>query len=198
MRKNNLKIILIITILFIISICTAKHVCAIFKTNKVKENKTVKLKHVNYPLLNTFTIPKVTSSIKEKTKEIQKPKYTEDELYWLAKIVYAEAMEDTDEGQQAVANVVLNRVSSSEFPNSIYKVIWQKTGKLHQFSPCADGGIKREPDKKAIGNAKIILEGKRLLPKDVLYFYMPTNGNKKNWIRNRKVYKKIGAHRFCY
>lgn len=58
---------------------------------------------------------------------------------WL-KIVHAETFYDTDEGQQAVANVVLNRVNHSEFPNSIYDVIWQKTGKTWQFSPCGDGG----------------------------------------------------------
>jgi N-acetylmuramoyl-L-alanine amidase len=198
MRKNNLKIILIIVVLLIVSICSAKHVYALmFKTNKIKENKTVKLKHIDYPLLNTFTIPKVTSTKKD-TKEIENPKYTKDDLYWLSKIVHAEAPDDTNEGQQAVANVVINRVNSSEYPDSIYKVIWQKTGKLHQFSPCDDGGIKREPSEKAIKNAKVILEGKRVLPKDVLYFYMPTRGNRGDWIRSRKVYKKIGVHRFCY
>ena len=124
--------------------------------------------------------------------------YTEEDLYWLSKIVMAETFYDTDEGQQAVANVVLNRVSSSGFPDSIYEVVWQKTGETWQFSPCGDGGIHREPDERAIENAKVILRGERVLPEDILFFYMPTKSNKSNWIRSRKVYKKIGVHNFCY
>lgn len=134
--------------------------------------------------------------ILEETEEV-KP-YTEEELYWLAKIVYAEAGYDINEGQQAVANVVINRVNHPNFPNNIYDVIWQKTGKIWQFSPCGDGGINKEPDERAIENARLILEGKRVLPEDVLFFYMPTEGNKNDWIRTREIYKTIGVHRFCY
>ena len=130
--------------------------------------------------------------------QIEIKTYTDEDLYWLAKIVYAEAGYDVDEGQQAVANVVLNRVNSPDFPDTIYDVIWQKTGKVWQFSPCGDGGINKEPDERAIENARIILEGKRIIPEDVLFFYMPTKGNAKDWIRTREIYKKIGVHRFCY
>jgi spore germination cell wall hydrolase CwlJ-like protein len=123
--------------------------------------------------------------------------YTEDDLYWLAKIVYAEAGYDTDEGQKAVATVVLNRVDSSDFPNNIYDVIWQKTGSVWQFSPCGDGGIDKEPDERAYDNARAVLEGDRTLPGDVLYFYMPTPGNQGDWVRGREIVEKVGVHRFC-
>jgi spore germination cell wall hydrolase CwlJ-like protein len=124
--------------------------------------------------------------------------YTEDDLYWLAKIVYAEAGEDIDLGQQAVANVVLNRVESPNFPNTIYDVIWQQTaGGVWQFSPCGDGRINLEPDERTIKNARLVLEGLRILPEDVLYFYMPTEGNRGDWIRSREVVEKVGVHRFC-
>ena len=113
--------------------------------------------------------------------------YTEDDLYWLAKIVFAEAGEDIDLGQQAVANVVLNRVKSPNFPNTIYDVIWQQTaGGVWQFSPCGDGRINLEPDERAYENARLVLEGLRVLPDDVLYF-----------IRSREVVEKVGVHRFC-
>lgn len=140
----------------------------------------------------------IVEEVEEEIKIIEEPKYTEEDLYWLAKIVHAETFYDTDEGQQAVANVVLNRVNSSGFPDSIYEVVWQKTGNTWQFSPCGDGGIHREPDDRAFENAKVILEGKRVLPEEVLFFYMPTSGNKHDWIRSRKIYAKIGVHRFCY
>lgn len=201
MQKRKLKIILIILVLLIVSICTAKHVNS--ENNKTNNNKTVQIRYPSYDMANVFKMPESTktriNNMKNQleNKKDTKPNYTEDELYWLAKIVHAEAFYDTDEGQQAVANVVLNRVNHPEFPNTIYDVIWHKIGKLYQFSPCADGGINREPDERAIENAKIILEGKRLLPEDVLYFYKPTKGNKSNWIRSREIYKKIGVHRFC-
>lgn len=142
------------------------------------------------PLINTL--------MSSPEPQIEVKTYTDEDLYWLAKIVYAEAGYDVDEGQQAVANVVLNRVNSPDFPDTIYDVIWQKTGKVWQFSPCGDGGINKEPDERAIENARIILEGKRIIPEDVLFFYMPTNDNVKDWIRTREIYKKIGVHRFCY
>jgi spore germination cell wall hydrolase CwlJ-like protein len=123
--------------------------------------------------------------------------YTEDDLYWLAKIVFAEAGYDTDEGQKAVATVVLNRVDSPDFPNNIYDVIWQKTGSVWQFSPCGDGGIEKEPDERAYDNARAVLEGERTLPGDVLYFYMPTAGNRGDWIRSREIVEAVGVHRFC-
>jgi hypothetical protein len=123
--------------------------------------------------------------------------YTEDDLYWLAKIVYAEAGYDTDEGQRAVATVVLNRVDSPDFPDNIYDVIWQKTGSVWQFSPCGDGGIDKEPDERAYDNARAVLEGERTLPGDVLYFYMPTPGNRGDWVRSREIVEAVGVHRFC-
>lgn len=206
MRKKNLGIILIMLILLIVSVCTAKHVHS--ENNKINNNKVIKLQYSSN-IYNVFKIPEATKLIIENTeKQVETQNkiknqdielsYTKDDLYWLAKIVNAETFYDTDEGQQAVANVVLNRVNSEEFPDSIYKVVWQKTGKTHQFSPCADGGINREPDERAIENAKIILEGKRVLPEEILFFYKPTKGNKSNWIRSRKIYQKIGVHRFCY
>jgi N-acetylmuramoyl-L-alanine amidase len=143
---------------------------------------------------STLTTPPSTAAI----TPVSTPKYSQDELYWLAKIIHAEAPDDTDEGQIAVGNVVMNRVNHPDFPNTIYDVIWQKTGKLYQFSPCGDGGIKRELSDKACKNAQLVLEGKRILPDDILFFYMPTKGNQKDWIRSRKIYKKIGVHRFCY
>lgn len=184
-------------------------ICVLIVTNPIhilsnKNKETINIRQENTiheifaETLEIYNELKKEETIEETNEEIQLKNYTEEDLYWLAKIVHAETFYDTDEGQQAVANVVLNRVSSSEFPNTIYEVIWQKTGKLYQFSPCADGGINREPDERAFENARVILEGKRVLPEDILFFYMPTEGNKHDWIRTREIYDTIGVHRFCY
>lgn len=134
----------------------------------------------------------------EKIIEVEKKVYIGIELedwIWLSRIIYSETTGDIDANAIAVGNVVMNRVKSPDFPNTVKEVIWQNTG-IYQFSPCADGRIYLEPDERAIENARLVLQGLRTLPDDVLYFYMPTEGNKGNWIRSREVYKKIGVHVF--
>ena len=64
---------------------------------------------------------------------------SDKELHLLQKIVMAEAEGEPYEGKVAVANVVLNRLRSANFPDTIYKVIYQKS----QFSPVANGRMKR-------------------------------------------------------
>lgn len=71
-----------------------------------------------------FTLITNTMPTEASTTPVNTPKYSQDELYWLAKIIHAEAPDDTDEGQIAVGNVVINRVNHTDFPNTIYNVIW--------------------------------------------------------------------------
>ena len=61
------------------------------------------------------------------------------EYEMLLRIVEAEAGGEDTEGKILVANVVLNRVESEKFPDTIEEVIFQKNGKVTQFSPIADG-----------------------------------------------------------
>ena len=194
MRKLKIKILLAILFIFVLIFTQPIHISS-KRESDIQQKQENTIKYESFAEYQIRKLQETKEEIKVDTNEIN---YTEDELYWLAKIVYAEAFYDCDEGQQAVANVVINRVNHSEFPDTIYNVIWQKTGKLYQFSPCADGGINREPDERAYENAKVILEGKRILPENVLFFYMPTEGNKNDWIRTREVYDVIGVHRFCY
>jgi N-acetylmuramoyl-L-alanine amidase len=123
--------------------------------------------------------------------------YTEEDLYWLSRIVQAEAPQDTDEGQIAVANVVLNRLDEG-WSDSIKGVIFQVINGTHQFTPVKDGKIYNTPSSRSTINAKKALTGERILPPNVLYFYMPRAYNQNDWIRTRSIYKEIGIHRFCY
>jgi N-acetylmuramoyl-L-alanine amidase len=133
------------------------------------------------------------------SNEIKRAKnYTVKDLYWLAKIVHAEAEGECDEGQIAVANVVLNRVNDNRFPNTIKEVIFQKVNGVAQFSPTIDGRINLLPDERAIENAKKALEGKVVVPDSVLFFYAPDASSENNWIITRRVFTKIGNHVFTY
>lgn len=117
--------------------------------------------------------------------------YTSSDLVWLARIVSAEAKGESQEGQIAVANVVLNRVASGRFPDSIREVIFQK----NQFSPTMNGSIHDEPTQEALESARLALQGERVVPSDVLFFY-----NRKvagsSWLDGRRPYTTIGSHTF--
>jgi hypothetical protein len=61
----------------------------------------------------------------------------------LCRIVEAEAGNEDEKGRMLVANVVLNRVESSRFPNTVKGVVFQKGGGIYQFSPVANGRYYR-------------------------------------------------------
>ena len=75
--------------------------------------------------------------------------YTSSDLYLLAKCIYAESRGESYTGQVAVGAVILNRVASSQFPNTISGVIYQR----HAFTAVSDGQINLEPDKTAMNAA---------------------------------------------
>lgn len=64
---------------------------------------------------------------------------SDEELEILQRIVEAEAGSEDEDGKLLVANVVLNRVNSSRFPDTVSEVVFQSNGKVTQFSPVASG-----------------------------------------------------------
>lgn len=109
----------------------------------------------------------------------------------LAKLVYGEARGESYKGQVAVAAVVLNRVASSEFPNTISGVIYQKNA----FSCVDNGSINNTPDSSCIKAALDALNGWDPTG-GCLYFYNPKKTND-SWIRTRTVTTVIGNHHFA-
>ncbi len=122
--------------------------------------------------------------------------YNNDEIYWLSRIINAEAGGEPLQGKIAVGNVILNRVRSAQFPNTIYSVIFDKRFGV-QFSPTANGAIYKTPNAESIIAAKMCIEGYSLST-DVLYFFNPKT-SPTNWIsQNRQVAFKVGNHAFYY
>lgn len=120
--------------------------------------------------------------------------YNADDLYWLSRIIYAEAGGESLKGQIAVGNVVLNRKAHSSYPNTVYGVIFDRRGGT-QFTPVAIGTIYRTPSNAAVIAAKICLEG-TTLSKDALFFMNPRIATS-NWIsRNCKFLFTLGNHDF--
>lgn len=109
----------------------------------------------------------------------------------LSKLVYAEARGESYKGQVAVAAVVLNRVKSSSFPNTISGVIYQKGA----FSCVNDGQINLTPDSTAIRAARDAMNGWDPTG-GCLYYYNPKTASD-SWIRTRTVKTVIGNHSFA-
>ena len=120
--------------------------------------------------------------------------YREDEVFWLARIISAESRGESLEGKIAVGNVVLNRVRSSQFPNTIYGVIFDKKFGV-QFTPVANGTVYQTPTEESIIAAKICLEG-YTLSDDILYFLNPRHATA-SWVQNNRPFAfTIGNHSF--
>ncbi len=120
--------------------------------------------------------------------------YREDEVFWLARIITAEAGGESLLGQIAVGDVILNRVRSESFPNTIYGVIFDRKWGI-QFSPVANGTIYNTPTYTATLAAKICLEGTSLSD-NAMYFLNPSISTS-SWIVNNRPYAyTIGNHYF--
>ena len=122
--------------------------------------------------------------------------YDADAVYWLSRIISAESQGEPLLGQIAVGNVVLNRVASPDFPNTIWGVIFDRRFGV-QFTPVANGTVYRQPYYLSVIAAKICLEGVTVSPK-ALYFMNPALSTS-FWIPSARPYAfTIGTHRFYY
>jgi len=120
--------------------------------------------------------------------------YDADAVYWLARIISAESRGEPLLGQIAVGSVVLNRVKSPSFPNTIWGVIFDKKYGV-QFSPVSNGTIYQEPAQSSILAAKICLEGFGVEGAP-LYFLRPSASSSSWIVNNRKYIYTIGNHYF--
>ena len=129
---------------------------------------------------------------KEPPKKPQEP-WNQEDLMLLARLISAEARGEPYLGQVAVGAVVLNRVKSPLFPNSIRAVIYQPG----QFTPVSNGTINRKPTESAIRAAKAALSGQDP-SRGALFFYNPKLSSRAGlqFFQSRQVTVRIGNHVF--
>ena len=119
--------------------------------------------------------------------------YDAELLYWLPQIINAEAKFEPLAGQIGVGNVVMNRLSSPDFPDTIFEVIYD-TEHTVQFEPISTGGIFQEPAEQATIAAYLCLEGCSTVG-DCLYFVNPDFGS--GWFDSSlELVETIGRHNF--
>lgn len=113
------------------------------------------------------------------------------DLNLLSRLVYGEARGEQYIGQVAVAAVVLNRVKSSNFPNTVAGVIYQRGA----FDVVSDGQINLSPNQTAKNAAQDALNGWD--PSNGALYYFNPNTATSSWIWTRKITLTIGSHMFC-
>lgn len=128
------------------------------------------------------------------TGEDQTENYNADDLYWLSRIISAESQGEPLEGKIAVGNVVLNRVASSDFPDTIYDVIFDNRWG-GQFTPVRNGTIYNTPTEESVQAAKLCLDGADVVG-DSLYFLAPALAQNFWTTQNRQYVTTIGCHEF--
>jgi len=120
--------------------------------------------------------------------------YNSDELYWLARIIHAEAQGEPLLGKVCVGNVVLNRVKSDLFPGTIYGVIFDRKNGV-QFTPVASGTIHCTPSEESIIAAKLCLDGANV--SDKVLFFVNEALAQSSWVSdNRAFVMTVGNHKF--
>lgn len=117
--------------------------------------------------------------------------YSNTDVNLLARLIYGEARGESYTGQVAVGAVVMNRVKSSSFPNTISGVIYQP----YAFTAVADGQINLSPDSTAIKAAKQAMNGYDPTY-GAIYYYNPSIATS-TWIFSRKTTITIGNHVFA-
>lgn len=111
--------------------------------------------------------PAVSTVDEEPSEAEEALAYTEDELYLLSHLIYGEAGSDciSDEHQQLVGAVAMNRVADDRFPDTLYEVIYAKG----QYACVKDGNFDLEPSERAIQNAIAVLNGEVECPADLVF-----------------------------
>ena len=130
-----------------------------------------------------------TPFIYEKEEVFVDPRYpdielTNEDMDLLARMIWVEARGESFEGQQAIAEIVLNRIKSANFPNTVKSVIYSP----HQFNSTAflDDAEPTHTQYEAIEKA---LYGPYILDEDVVFFSRTAI--------NDNIWGKIGGHTFC-
>ncbi len=133
------------------------------------------------------TFDKIPSESLLSRKEVSREDITQ-----LARVIHGEARGEVSKGKIGVGAVIINRVESDEFPDTIKEVLLQPG----QFSCMLDGQANFYPDDSSIQAARAALLGYDPTY-DSLYFYNPRIASNVHWIEQRPIVTRIGSHIFA-
>ncbi|NUU63523.1 cell wall hydrolase [Paenibacillus agri] len=156
------------------------------------EAKKVAATQQHPPIILYFSRTELLSQ-EQKDKATWRYTVSGEDLLLLQKIVMAEAEGEPYKGKVAVANVVLNRLRSAKFPDTMHKVIYQK----RQFSPVANGRLNRvKPNEDCIKAVNAALSGIKEVADDTYFFLSLKLAQDLTVHHTQKYVKTIGNHTF--
>lgn len=171
-------------------------------TTKDTNEKPLELKETTEPEteLTTEALTETTDVADESTEETTEPvvstepekTYTDDDLFYLAAAVCREAGGESEEIQLLVANVVINRVNSSIYPDTIYGVLtdYRQYGMMWKYGVSFPSWADQETIDHCYDVARRILEGERVCPDNVLF--------QAEFEQGSGIYKQFDGFYFCY
>ncbi|RBW71126.1 LysM peptidoglycan-binding domain-containing protein [Bacillus taeanensis] len=145
----------------------------------------------------TLTVPNRTAAVPAPTANTASSIIDQEEIEWLAKMIYCEARGESMEGQIAVGAVILNRMESDQFPNSVKEVVLEKNNGYYQFSPAASGVIYSAVPNDESMEAAIRAANGEDPTNGSLYFFNPDKTSS-IWLRSKPVSTVIGNHVFAF
>ncbi len=179
--------------------------CEAAATTKATTNVTMNNQLKKSAVVIAKKAEKKVKKKQAKKNKSKKKSYTESELRYMTTIIYCEARGESYQGKKAVGIVVMNRVRSDKFPDSVKEVIYQRG----QFSPVSNGSLSRalnsydsQKEKGKIkgtmktcmkaakevlnGSTTVEVNGKKKQMKDYLFFSRYVSGAK----------FQLGGHQF--
>lgn len=187
--QESFKRLMVLTLVFVSVLLVVLSVSTVRVGDSIQEN----------------TSSYIESSIEEGTQPTETTKhepvytYTEEELNLLARLIFAEGGSESFITQACIGSVVLNRLDSEHFPNTLREVIYQDS----QFSvttlKAKDGTILIDipSDEQCLAIAKSLLDNGSILPKSVQVFYLQGKVNDP-WLLSRKIYRVMGDTVFAH
>lgn len=145
----------------------------------------------NFQRDNGIYVSGAVGGVTAKALGIYMSEQESNDLYLLAKCIHAEARGEPYVGQVAVGAVILNRVASPDFPNTIYGVVYQPWA----FTAVHDGQIDLEPEASSYQAATDALNGWDPTY-GCIYYYNPATASS-SWIFSRQTVTTIGKHVFA-
>lgn len=133
-----------------------------------EQQRNMKIRDLGLDLKETDYFQRYTTAqeIQAAFDADEKPTYSQEDLDLLSRVIYAEVGSSwiPDWVQQMVGSVVLNRVNSPYYPDTIREVVYQPG----QYAPTWNGSIYKTPDARAIENARYVLEHGSICPENVV------------------------------
>ncbi len=146
---------------------------------------------------DVLLIPSSYNTVNSSSTSVSKPRvnYTASDVDLMARLVSAEAEDQPYQAKVAVAAVVLNRVKSSEFPNTINDVIYERSNGYYQFTPVLNGWINRPASQESVNAVYEALNGSDPT-NGALYYFDDTATN--SWLWSKPVAIQIANMVFAY